>query len=297
MTTTDEARASEVRQRAERVANAGDAVARALGYPTGFLAERFAFMDDAYEWRRLFAEVLGTFFLVFVAAGAAMVDARFGGNVVSPATQVTVPGLMVAAIILSMGSVSGAHLNPVVTLAFALRSDFPWRRVPLYLVAQAAGAAAAAGALVALVGAQGTAGLTLPGEGVSAMRAMWWEAVLTFGLVTVILGTASGAQNVGAAGSGRGRRLHRAGGPHRVADERGVDEPVPVAGAGAGAVGVEGLVGVPCGAAGRGAAGGRGGVGAARAGRRVLRTEGGAGRAGLAVAPGPGDVPHPGCAG
>lgn len=202
MTTTDEARASEVRQRAERVANAGDAVARALGYPTGFLAERFAFMDDAYEWRRLFAEVLGTFFLVFVAAGAAMVDARFGGNVVSPATQVTVPGLMVAAIILSMGSVSGAHLNPVVTLAFALRSDFPWRRVPLYLVAQAAGAAAAAGALVALVGAQGTAGLTLPGEGVSAMRAMWWEAVLTFGLVTVILGTASGAQNVGPLGAG-----------------------------------------------------------------------------------------------
>jgi aquaporin Z len=97
-----------------------------------------------------------------------------------------------------MGTVSGAHLNPAVTIAFTLRGDFPVRRVPMYLVTQFAGAAAATLVLVALVGKQGTAGLTLPGAGISTPIAMAWEAVLTLGLVSVILGTASGAQQIGA---------------------------------------------------------------------------------------------------
>ena len=73
----DESR-EQVRQRTRDIVNAGDATLRALGYPTGFLRDRFAFLDDANEWRRLFAEVLGTFFLVFVAVGGGMVNARFG---------------------------------------------------------------------------------------------------------------------------------------------------------------------------------------------------------------------------
>jgi glycerol uptake facilitator-like aquaporin len=104
---------------------------------------------------------------------------------------------MVAAIILFMGTVSGAHLNPAVSIGFALRGDFPWRRVPAYVVAQFAGAVLATLLLWALIGKQGSAGLTLPGTGISAATAMLWEVVLTAGLVSVILGTASGAQQIG----------------------------------------------------------------------------------------------------
>jgi aquaporin Z len=126
-----------------------------------------------------------------------MVDRRLGGHVISLSAQVAAPGLMVGAIILSMGAVSGAHLNPGVSVAFALRGDFPWRRVPLYVLAQLVGAVLATLILVALFGRQGTAGLTLPGPGIGEGTAMVWELVLSVGLVTVILGTASGAQNVG----------------------------------------------------------------------------------------------------
>ena len=168
-----------------------------LGQPNA-LTERYDFTDDRYEWRRVFAELFGTFLLVLVAAGGPMVNARFGGHAISSGALVVAPGMMVLAIILFMGAVSGAHLNPAVTIAFTLRSDFPVRRVPLYIVAQMAGAALATLVLVGLVGKQGTAGLTLPGPGISAAAAMAWEAVLTTGLVSVILGTASGAQQIGA---------------------------------------------------------------------------------------------------
>lgn len=155
------------------------------------------FNNAAYEWRRLLAEALGTFFLVLTAVAGPMVDAQFGGHVISLSAQVAAPGLMVGAVILSMGAVSGAHLNPGVSVAFALRGDFPWRRVPAYVAAQFAGAVLATLLLVAMLGRQGTAGLTLPGPGISEGTAMIWELVLSVGLVTVILGTASGAQNVG----------------------------------------------------------------------------------------------------
>jgi aquaporin Z len=155
------------------------------------------FLDDTNEWRRLFAELFGTFLLVFVACGADMVNTRFGGHAISSAARVTAPGLMVAAIILFMGSVSGAHLNPVVTLAFAWRRDFPWKRVPAYLVAQAVGGTLAALTLVALLHEQRVAGTTVPAPGVSATTAMLWELLLTVGLVSTILGTCSGAHNVG----------------------------------------------------------------------------------------------------
>jgi aquaporin Z len=175
----------------------GDAIVGALGVPTHFLRDRFDFINDANEWRRLFGEVLGTFFLVLVAAGGGMVNAKFGGHAIGSAALVTAPGLMVGAIILFMGSVSGAHLNPGVSLAFAMRGDFPWNRVAGYIVAQFAGACLATLLLVALLGAQGTAGLTLPGPSISPTTAMLWEAILTAGLVSVILGSSSGAQNVG----------------------------------------------------------------------------------------------------
>jgi aquaporin Z len=167
-----------------------------MGQPNS-ITRQFDFFDDSYEGRRLFSEVLGTFFLVLVAVGAGMVNARFGGRAVPYGARVTAPGLMVAAIILFMGAVSGAHLNPAVSVAFALRGDFPWKRVPAYIAAQFAGAVLATLLLWALIGRQGSAGLTLPGSGIPALTAMLWEAVLTAGLVSVILGTASGAQQLG----------------------------------------------------------------------------------------------------
>jgi aquaporin Z len=155
------------------------------------------FRDDRYEWRRLFSELLGTFMLVFVAAGGGIVNARFGGSDIPQFILLTAPGMMMLSIILFMGAVSGAHLNPGVSLAFALRGDFPWRRVPGYIVVQFVGAILATLVVVALLGKQGNAGLTLPGAGIGAGTALVWEIVLTAGLVSVILGVSSGAQAVG----------------------------------------------------------------------------------------------------
>jgi len=108
---------------------------------------------------------------------------------------------MVLAIILFMGAVSGAHLNPVVSIAFALRRDFPARRVVGYIVAQLIGAALACLFLLAVFGNVEHLGATLPGHGYEDWQALLMEIVLTAGLVSVILGTASGAQNVGTLGA------------------------------------------------------------------------------------------------
>jgi aquaporin Z len=173
-----------------------DFALRSFGQPNA-VVRQFDFWDGSYEWRRILAELLGTFFLALVAAGGGLVNARFGGHAIPGPAQVVAPGLMVAAVILFMGGVSGAHLNPAVSIAFAARGDFPWKRVPAYVLAQLAGAVLATLALWAFVGRHGAAGLTLPGPGISTAAAMLWEALLTVGLVSVILGTASGAQQLG----------------------------------------------------------------------------------------------------
>src|SRR6476619_8149161 len=112
------------------------------------------------EGRRLFSELLGTFFLVLVAAGAGMMGQAFPGTI-SRTAAVVAPGLMVIAIILFMGKVSGAHLNPAVSFAFALRRNFPWARVPGYVAAQLGGALAAALLLRTLFGTSGSLGATV----------------------------------------------------------------------------------------------------------------------------------------
>jgi aquaporin Z len=154
------------------------------------------FDDPRHEWRRLFAEVLGTFFLVLVGAGGGVVDAVSDGAI-GRGAAVTAPGLMVMAIILFMGAVSGAHLNPAVTLGFALRGDFPWRRVPGYIIAELLGSTLAVLLLWAMFGKVGSLGATEPGPGISDGQAMLMELILTVGLFSVIIGTASKAQNLG----------------------------------------------------------------------------------------------------
>ncbi len=158
------------------------------------------FNDPRQEWRRLFSEVLGTFFLVLVAAGGGMMGQAFP-NTISRTAAVVAPALMVMAIILFMGRISGAHLNPAVSIAFALRRDFPWRRVPGYVVAQLAGATLAALVLRAVINVSAKYGSNYPAHGYSNTAAFGMELILTTGLVSVILGTASGAQNVGIIGA------------------------------------------------------------------------------------------------
>ena len=137
---------------------------------------------------------------MLVAAGGGVVAAMSGGKV-TLGMKVVAPGIMAMAIISFMGAVSGAHLNPAVTLAFALCRDFPWKRVPGYMLAQVIGGISAAVFLRAMFGTVGALGATLPGGGVTGGKALAMEVVLTAGLVNTILGTASGARNTGTNGA------------------------------------------------------------------------------------------------
>lgn len=158
------------------------------------------FLEAAHEWRRIFSEAWGTFLLVVVASGAVVVGSMSGGAVTLE-MAVVAPGIMVMAIIYFMGAVGGAHLNPAVTLAFAVRGNFPWNRVPGYIIAQFIGGIAASCFLRAMFGNVARLGATIPGPGVSELQALIIEILLTTGLVSTILGTASGARNIGSNGA------------------------------------------------------------------------------------------------
>ena len=145
-----------------------------------FAAYQYRFTTE----RRLLAELLGTFALTLVAAGGQVIAAVSDGGLGQTAVVVA-PGLLVMVMIYTLGPISGAHLNPTVTLAFALRRDFPWRRVPGYWVAQFLGAMLAALLLRALFGLAGHLGATLPHHGAATSLVM--ESILTFFLITVIL--------------------------------------------------------------------------------------------------------------
>jgi aquaporin Z len=158
------------------------------------------FQDPHQEWRRLFSELYGTFLLVIVAAGGGMMGQAFP-NTISRTAAVVAPGLMVLGIIMFMGKISGAHLNPAVSVAFALRRNFPWHRVPGYIIVQLIGATLAALLLHAVIDVSAKFGSNYVAAGYSGGQGWLMEALLTMGLVSVILGTASGAQNIGIFGA------------------------------------------------------------------------------------------------
>lgn len=144
-------------------------------------------------WRAALAEALGTFALVFAGCGAAVVEAQAGalGHVGVALTF----GLVVTAAIYAVGEVSGAHINPAVTVAFWAAGRFPGGRVAPYALAQTGGALVASAVLGALFPEAGTLGQTVPAG--SAIQSLGLEAVLTFLLMLVILGVAVGAKEVG----------------------------------------------------------------------------------------------------
>lgn len=146
------------------------------------------------EFQRLLAELLGAFALTVVAAGGIMVSTISHGEI-SLVAHYVAGGLIVGAMIYTLGSTSGAHFNPAVTLAFALRRDFPWRRVPGYWIAQLLGAVLASLLLRLLFGTVEHLGATLPHGGTTVSFII--EVLLTFLLVTVILGVTSKAELVG----------------------------------------------------------------------------------------------------
>jgi MIP family channel proteins len=145
--------------------------------------------------RALAAELIGTFALVFAGAGAVMVDAKTHqlGHVGVAITF----GLVVAAMIYALGHISGCHINPAVSLAFALSRHFPWSRVAWYWLAQAAGALIAAAILRGSLGNIAHVGATLPSG--SQGQSFLWEVVLSFFLMLVVMAVATDTRAVGEA--------------------------------------------------------------------------------------------------
>jgi MIP family channel proteins len=177
---------------------AGSAVAprdrRETSRDTQAAQERAAYQGLAAEARRATAELIGAFALTFVAAGADVI-ARVSGNEVTTDARAIAPGLLVGAFIYAMGDVSGAHFNPAVTAAFTLRGVFSIWRVPLYWAAQMLGAVGAALLLRQIYGDVAALGATHAHHGASAALVM--EIVLSWLLITVILGTATRHRLVG----------------------------------------------------------------------------------------------------
>jgi MIP family channel proteins len=145
---------------------------------------------------RYAAEFLGTFALVFAGPGAAVINAYTNGGVTPVGIGLTF-GLIVGAMIYAIGHISGAHINPAVTLAFAVTRHFPRRDIPFYIGAQLAGAAAASLVTKGLYGNVAHLGATLPTHG--AGQAAVLEGLLTFFLMFVIMAVATDVRAVGEA--------------------------------------------------------------------------------------------------
>lgn len=143
---------------------------------------------------KLLSELLGTFTLVFAGTGAIVINDVSGGVIGHAGIALTF-GLVVMAMIYTFGEVSGAHLNPAVTLGFALAGRFEWKNVPGYVLAQIIGAVAASGVLHWLFPAHEKLGATLPAG--SAMQSVVLELILTAILMLVILRISTGAKEKG----------------------------------------------------------------------------------------------------
>jgi aquaporin Z len=142
----------------------------------------------------LIAECFGTFCLVFAGTGAIVINDVSGGAITHVGIALTF-GLVVLAMIYAVGDISGAHLNPAVTLGFVVDGRMPMSKAGGYVGAQAVGAFAASGLLRVLFPVHATLGATLPAS--EAWRSLVLETVLTLILMVVILGVSTGAKEKG----------------------------------------------------------------------------------------------------
>ncbi|MDP4260134.1 MAG: aquaporin [Bacteroidota bacterium] len=140
------------------------------------------------------SELLGTFALVFCGTGAVIIDKETGGGVSHVGVAITF-GLIVMAMIYALGEISGAHINPAVSIAFALSGRLPGRALPYYITSQVAGALVASIVLKMLFPANDLLGTTLPAG--SDLQSFVLEFILTYFLMLVIMHVSTGPKEQG----------------------------------------------------------------------------------------------------
>jgi aquaporin NIP len=144
--------------------------------------------------RKYLAELIGTFALIFCGTGAIIIDQESGGVITHIGIAITF-GLIVSAMIYAVGDISGAHLNPAVTISFWIAKSFPFKEVMPYIISQALGAFLASSTLKFLFPLNDTLGSTLPTG--TEMQSFILEVILTFILMFVILQVAKGTKEQG----------------------------------------------------------------------------------------------------
>lgn len=151
-------------------------------------------MNEPNNIKRAIAETIGTFALVFCGTGAIVIDKETGGAVSHVGVAVTF-GLIVMAMVYGLGEISGAHLNPAVSIAFSIAGRLPVRTLGIYLPSQIFGALLASGLLRLLFPANTLLGATIPAG--SASQSFILELILTFILMLVIMGVSTGSKEQG----------------------------------------------------------------------------------------------------
>jgi aquaporin Z len=144
--------------------------------------------------RKYTAELLGTFALVFCGTGAVVIDQHTSGSVTHVGVAITF-GFIVMAMIYALGNISGAHLNPAVSIAFALSRRFSWKEVIPYIISQMLGAILASGTLRLLFPTNELLGATLPAG--TEVQSFVLEFLRTFFLMLVIVNVATGSKEQG----------------------------------------------------------------------------------------------------
>jgi len=145
---------------------------------------------DAQVWRTALAEFLGTFLLVFAGPGAIVINEVSGGQITHIGIGLSF-GFAVMAAIMAFGAISGAHINPAVSLSFAVNGRLSWSQLPAYVGPQLLGGVAAAAMLLALFGNVARLGATTPSG--TELQALAIEAIISFFLMSVILSATTDA--------------------------------------------------------------------------------------------------------
>ncbi|KAF4384141.1 hypothetical protein F8388_001379, partial [Cannabis sativa] len=146
--------------------------------------------------RKLGAEFVGTFILVFSAAGGPLLNNKYNG-VETLMGNAACAGLAAMVAIFAIGHISGAHINPAVTIAFAALRHFPWAHVPAYIIVQVSGSISASFALKAVFHPFMSGGVTVPSPGISNAQIFMLEFIVTFFLMFIITAVATDTRAVG----------------------------------------------------------------------------------------------------